>query len=99
MESASCRVIRGESDYQGKQGLNYFAGVGAENAGAKQLCLHLLVIPAGGRARAHLHENHESAIYLVQGDVDVWWGEQLQEHAGCRAATSCTSRPACPICR
>ena len=81
MDAASCRVIRGESGYQGKQGLNYFAGIGAENAGSKHLCLHLLVIPAGGRARAHLHENHESAIYLVEGDADVWWGDQLQEHA------------------
>ena len=80
MDSASCRIVRGESGYQGKQGLNYFTGVGAENAGAEHLCLHLLVIPPGGRARAHLHENHESAIYLVQGDVDVWWGDQLQEH-------------------
>jgi uncharacterized RmlC-like cupin family protein len=81
MDSVSCRVIRGDSGYRGKQGLNYFAGIGAQNAGAKHLCLHVLVIPAGGRARAHLHENHESAIYLVQGEVDVWWGEQLREHA------------------
>lgn len=81
MEPISCQVIRGEGTYEGKQGLSYFAGVSAENAGARSLCLHLLVIPPAGRARAHLHENHESAIFLVQGEVDVWWGDQLREHA------------------
>lgn len=65
----------------GKQGLTYFAGVSAENTGARQLCLHLLVIPPLGRARAHLHENHESAIYLIDGTVHVWWGEGLSVNA------------------
>jgi len=80
MEPLSCRVIRGDGTYEGKQGLSYFLGVSAGNAGAQHLCLHLLVIPPSGRARAHLHENHESAIFLVQGEVDVFWGDQLEEH-------------------
>jgi uncharacterized RmlC-like cupin family protein len=82
MGGPSCRIIRGEggSSYEGKQGLTYFSGVSAENTGARQLCLHLLVIPPLGRGRAHLHENHESAIFLVDGDVEVWWAEGLAEH-------------------
>jgi uncharacterized RmlC-like cupin family protein len=45
------------------------------------------VLPPGGRTRAHVHEHHESAFYLVSGDeVEVWTGEQLQQrevaHAG-----------------
>ena len=61
MDSATCRVNRRDNSYQGKQGLDYFAGVGAENVGAKHLCLHLLIIPAGGRACAHLHRLGEHA--------------------------------------
>ncbi len=35
--------------------------------------------PRGGRTRAHLHENHETALYLVSGDeVELWTGEQLE---------------------
>jgi uncharacterized RmlC-like cupin family protein len=75
-----CRVVHGAQTYEGRQGLSYFAGVSAENTGAKALCLHLLTIPAGGRAKAHLHENHESAIYIVSGEADTWWGDGLSEH-------------------
>lgn len=86
MAQASCRIVRGDGGgfYAGKQGLTYFSGVSAESTGARQLCLHLLVIPPLGRARAHLHENHESAIFLVDGEVDVWWGERLGEYARMR---------------
>jgi uncharacterized RmlC-like cupin family protein len=40
----------------------------------------VLVIPPGGRAVAHLHENHESAIYLIEGEAEIWWGDGLAEH-------------------
>src|SRR3954471_23501966 len=80
-EPRNCRIVRGGRTYEGKQGLDYFAGVSAENTGARHLCLHVLVLPPSARAQAHLHEEHESAIYLVEGDVDVWWGEGLAEHA------------------
>lgn len=85
MGGATCRIIRADgSSYEGKQGLTYFSGVSAENTGARQLCLHLLVIPPLGRGRAHLHESHESAIFLIDGHVDVWWGEGLVEHDSMR---------------
>ena len=41
----------------------------AIRAGAQRLCLHVLRIPPGGRAKAHLHASHETAIYLVAGTV------------------------------
>jgi uncharacterized RmlC-like cupin family protein len=70
MEStAQCRVIRPGQGYEGKQGLGYGTGVSAETAGASGLCLHTLVIPPGGRGKAHLHEHHESAIYLTRASA------------------------------
>jgi uncharacterized RmlC-like cupin family protein len=78
-ENAECRVIRG-GEYAGQHGLTYASGISAESAGARGLCLHTLTIPPGGRARAHLHSSHESAIYLVSGVVEVWWGEGLARH-------------------
>ncbi|HEX3606760.1 MAG TPA: cupin domain-containing protein [Candidatus Dormibacteraeota bacterium] len=80
------RVIPAGEGYEGRQGLSYFAGVSAQSAGSLGLCLHALTIPPGGRARAHLHEGHESAIYLISGDAVVWFGEglaeRLEQHAG-----------------
>jgi uncharacterized RmlC-like cupin family protein len=40
--------------YEGKQGLGYDAGVSAQSVGARGLCMHRLVVPPGGRAKAHL---------------------------------------------
>jgi len=76
-----CRIIRGGDGegYAGKQGLDYFAGVSAESCGSEGLCLHLLVIPPGGAARAHLHEGHESAIYVLEGSAAMRHGEGLAQ--------------------
>ncbi len=80
-----CVLIRPADTYEGKQGLVLFSGVSAESAGAKGLCMHLLTIPAGGRAKAHLHAHHETAIYVLRGEADVWYGEGLRQHLICRA--------------
>jgi uncharacterized RmlC-like cupin family protein/GNAT superfamily N-acetyltransferase len=72
-----CRVVRGGEGYEGRQGLAYAAGISAESVGARGLCLHTLTIPPGGRARAHRHESHESAIYTIRGSCEFWWGEGL----------------------
>ncbi len=76
----ACAVVHAGQPYAGKQGLSYFAGVSAESVGAQGLCMHLLTIPPGGRAKAHLHENHETAIYVLSGQAEMWYGERLQEH-------------------
>lgn len=75
-----CRVIRPGDSYEGKQGLRYGTGVSAETAGSRALCLHTLVLPPGARGRAHLHEHHESAIYVLEGEGEMWWGAGLGHH-------------------
>lgn len=74
----TCRVIRPETTYDGKQGLTYFCGVAAETVGSKGICMHLLTIPPGARAKAHLHENHETAIYILAGETLTLYGDRLQ---------------------
>jgi uncharacterized RmlC-like cupin family protein len=76
----TCRVIRPDTTYHGKQGLDYFAGISAESVGAISLCMHSLVIPPGGKAHAHLHEHHETAIYVLSGAAAMWYGPDLREH-------------------
>lgn len=82
---ATCAVIHSDGEYAGKQGLNYLAGVSAQSAGAQGLCMHLLTIPPGGRAKAHLHEQHETAIYVLQGTAEMWYGEGLRERLSATA--------------
>ncbi len=78
--TAECRVVRPAQGYEGRQGVGYVAGISAETAGSRGLCLHTIVIPPGGRAQAHLHEHHESAIYVIEGEGQMWWGERLEHH-------------------
>ena len=44
------------------------------------ICMHLLNIAPKERARAHLHENHETAIYVISGQAGMWHGQRLEEH-------------------
>jgi uncharacterized RmlC-like cupin family protein len=81
----TCKVIRPTSTYHGKQDLDYFAGISAESVGARGLCMHLLTIPPGGKARAHRHEYHETAIYVLSGEAEMWYGENLSERLTVRA--------------
>ncbi len=40
--------------------------------------MHLLTIPPGGRAKAHKHETHETAIYMISGTSKMYWGDALE---------------------
>jgi uncharacterized RmlC-like cupin family protein len=76
----ACQVIRADTSYDGKQGLTYFCGIAAETVGSNAICMHLLTVPPGGRAKAHLHENHETALYVLEGEAITLYGDQLQHH-------------------
>ena len=42
--------------------------------------MHLLTMSPGTRARAHLHESHETAIYMLSGSAHTWYGDRLEHH-------------------
>jgi uncharacterized RmlC-like cupin family protein len=77
-------VIR-SGGYDGKQGMSLATGVSNRSAGAQALCLHLVTIPPGTRGVPHVHEGHESAIYTVSGETEVWHGEGLTQRTVVRA--------------
>ena len=93
-----CTVIRHAGAHRGKQGLEYFEGVSAQTAESKGLCMHVVTIPPLGRAKPHLHENHESAVYVLSGEAGMWYGEGCASMFGCRPATSLISRRMCRTC-
>ncbi|MGW7453498.1 cupin domain-containing protein [Streptomyces sp. NPDC054787] len=83
-DQTQCTVVR-TGQYEGVQGGTFGAGISSQSAGSKRLCLHRLVMPAGTRGRPHLHEGHESAIFIQSGQVEVWHGEGLTQHVTLRA--------------
>ncbi|HTO31700.1 MAG TPA: cupin domain-containing protein [Pararhizobium sp.] len=76
----TCRIVRPGQSYDGKQGFSYFEGISAEAVGSSAICMHLLTIPPGGRAKAHKHETHETAIYMLSGEAHTWYGDRLENH-------------------
>ncbi len=76
-----CRLLRAGEEFVGKQGLRYAAGISAESVGAKGIHLQLVTIPPGGRAKAHKHVTHETAIYALSGESGVWHGARLEHHS------------------
>ncbi|MGH3253850.1 MAG: cupin domain-containing protein [Streptosporangiaceae bacterium] len=72
-------IIRAAGQYEGKQGMSLATGVSSRSAGARALCLHLVMIPPGTRGVPHVHDGHESAIYTVSGETEVWHGEGLRQ--------------------
>ncbi|MGC1506089.1 MAG: cupin domain-containing protein [Sulfitobacter sp.] len=75
-----CRKLRPSNTYSGKQGFDYFEGITLETTQSQAICMHLLTIPAGAKAKAHKHATHETAIYMLEGRVEMYWGQTLENH-------------------
>jgi uncharacterized RmlC-like cupin family protein len=73
-----CRKLSPSGEYAGKQGFDYVEGVSRQTVGSQAICMMLLTIPPGGRARAHKHDTHETAIYVLSGTTVMYWGQSLE---------------------
>jgi uncharacterized RmlC-like cupin family protein len=74
-----CRLIRGGGGLRGKTGLEYFAGISAESAGAIGICMQLVEIPPGATANPHYHDAHETAIFVLEGTAEMRHGAELEQ--------------------
>lgn len=78
---SGCVVVQGGTAESGAStGLEYFAGISSRNAGSSKLSLQIVRFPPGARAKAHLHDDSESALYVMSGRVGMWHGEGLGEY-------------------
>ena len=72
-------VIQTPEELQSKQNLPYFHGISSQNTDSKVLSMNLVIIPPGGQADAHYHDGFESAVYLLQGRVEMRYGRGLRK--------------------
>ena len=84
-DASACRVVRAGAEFIGRQQLAYQPGISAQSVGSQRLHLQLVTLAPGARAKAHKHENHETAIYILSGVSGMWFGEWLEQHAVCAA--------------
>ena len=77
-------VVRAVREYTGAQGPRYGSGVSAEAVGSTGVWLGKVTIAPGARTKAHLHEQHETAILVLSGSCLVYSGPDLaaEDRAG-----------------
>ena len=84
IERDAVRVVAPGETYVGRQGLTYGSGASAETVGAKHVCMNVLPMPPGARAKAHYHEGIETIAYLLEGACTVRYGERLEHEINVR---------------
>jgi len=72
-------TVRPKKAVNTRQQLPNFEGISGQTAGATGLCMHMVIIPTGGKAVAHLHKGYETAIYIVKGRAETRYGEGLKQ--------------------
>jgi uncharacterized RmlC-like cupin family protein len=72
-------VVKEGVAIEAKQEIPYFVGVSTRTTGARGISMQRVVIPPGGAAKAHIHLDYETAIYIVQGQVETHYGPGLRE--------------------
>lgn len=71
-------VVKSASGYRAEQGSDYQPGISAETVGSQVIWLGLMTLPPGARTKAHVHEYHETALYMLGGDeLELWTGDDL----------------------
>src|ERR1051326_6704922 len=71
-------VIKEGVAIDAKQEIPYFVGVSAA-IGAQGIAMQRVEIPPGGAAKAHIHQGYETAIYIIQGQVETLYGPGLRQ--------------------
>lgn len=71
-------TVRPQATHLTKQQLPNFEGISAATAGSNHLCMHLVIIPPGGKATPHYHNGYETALYIIQGRAETRYGPNLE---------------------
>lgn len=95
MDTTGCPVVRAGRTYLGENGRPRAAGIFTETAGSRRLSLQTVVLPPGMRGTAHRHE-HESAVYVIAGEAELWSGDELEQHVVVSAGDFVYTPPGVP---
>ena len=99
-EPYKASVVKSGAGYRAEQGSDYEPGVSAETVGSKTLWLGMISLPAGKRTRAHVHEYHETALYMVSGDQrNCGRATNFNIATSCSQATTSSFRQTCRTLR
>ena len=80
ISSGHASVVSGGEKFTSVQGSEYSPGISAETVRSQSLFLGAVTLPPGKRTRAHVHEQHETAMYFLTGEaVELYTGIDLEK--------------------
>ena len=85
MTSVTCKVIPSGDAYVGQQGFTYLAGLTGTTVGSRGISMAVVTLPDGARAKTHLHREIETAVYVIEGEAEMHFGESLRDLVRARA--------------
>jgi len=78
-------IVKPGQTYLGKQGITYGAGASKETVGAEEICMNVMPMPPGARAKVHYHKGIETIAYMLTGECAVYYGDALEKRILVRA--------------
>ena len=79
------KIIKPGQTYVGAQGFTYGAGVSRETVGETSICMNVLPMPPGAKAKSHYHKGIDTIAYLIDGRCSVYYGDKLEHRLDCTA--------------
>ena len=73
------RVVKPGEDHDVPRGVVGGAEISQTTADAHNIYMGRFRVPGGARSMPHYHENCESAVYMLSGQLLVKWGDHLEE--------------------
>jgi uncharacterized RmlC-like cupin family protein len=61
------------------QKLPNYMGISEKTAGSTGISMNIVIIPPAAKAEPHFHDGFETAIYLLKGEVQTFYGENLSK--------------------
>jgi uncharacterized RmlC-like cupin family protein len=61
------------------QKLPNYVGISGKTAGATGISMNVVIIPPSAKAEPHFHNGFETAIYLLKGNVQTFYGRNLSK--------------------
>ncbi|MBW4565503.1 MAG: cupin domain-containing protein [Mojavia pulchra JT2-VF2] len=89
-------IVRPDAATLAGERLSHFVGISGNTTGAKGISMNLVIIPPGGIAEPHFHPDHETAIYILKGRVEVFYGQGLKQCQVCETGDFVFTPPGVP---
>jgi uncharacterized RmlC-like cupin family protein len=92
-----CVTVRPSELDRIKQGIPAYQGVNKTTTPSRGVSMLATMVPPGGQTKAHYHDHgFETALYIVHGELQMFYGDQLEHDTLLSAGDFLYIPPFCP---